>query len=73
MPGNVSSLGVLVEVAEHLRPGSRPSSGIGGPGRDVHQPPERQRDADHDPASTPADSTPTIAATAIQKSNRVTR
>ena len=66
-------VGVLGEVAEHLRPGLAAEQRHRGPGRDVDEPEERQDDADTTPASTPAESTPITAATATQKSNRVTR
>ena len=48
MPGNVSSSECSSSSRNTWVPGSRPSSGIGGARRDVDEPGERQRDADHD-------------------------
>ena len=43
MPGNVSSRGVLVEVAEHLGPGLAAEQRHRRPRRDVDEPAERER------------------------------
>ena len=73
-PGKRLVVGVLVEVAEHLRPRLATEQWHGRAA-------SRRRSASRatatmpitTPGSTPADSTPTIAATAIQKSKRFTR
>ena len=71
-PGTSRRPGGL-EVAEHVGPGSRPSSGIGGASRRRRASRARARRRCTTPARTPAESTPTIAAAAIQKSKRLTR
>ena len=69
MPGNNSSSGFSTRSRNTCVPGSRPSSGI--PGRVATYTSHSSESATPitTPASTPADSTPTIAATEIQKSN----
>ena len=66
--------GVLVEVAEHLGPRLAAEQRHRRPRRDVDEPDRATATTPiTTPASTPTESTPTIAATATQKSKRVTR
>ena len=73
MPSYVSSSGFSLEVAEHLRVRLAAEERHRRLRRDVDEPAEREHDADHDAGEDAGREHATIAATAIQKSNRVTR